>query len=185
MTPFDYSSSSWLALFSHFFMLSAVAVGGGPLSMSPEMHRFLVDQHHWMTNDQFTASIAIAQAAPGPNLLFVAIMGWTIAGFLGMCVTMGGILLPSSLITLMAGRWSEARRETRGVRAFVGGLAPMTVGLVLSTGWLLAVSSRGNWILIGVIVISTVLSSVSNISPLWPIAFGGAVGAVMGSMGMF
>ena len=95
-------NGDWVAVFSQFLLLSVLSIGGA-IGTAPEMHRFLVEQHHWMTNEQFSASVAIAQAAPGPNLLFVAVLGWGIGGFFGMCVTMTGILLPSTTLTLLRG----------------------------------------------------------------------------------
>ena len=70
MHPLD-----WLDLFVHYLALSLMAIGGA-ISTAPDMHRYLVDQQHWMTEPQFNASITLAQAAPGPNVLFVALMGW-------------------------------------------------------------------------------------------------------------
>lgn len=98
--------NDWLNLFLHYLLLSVLSVGGG-ITTTPEMHRYLVNQHHWLTDAQFNASIAIAQAAPGPNILFVALMGWQVGinagglpmGMLGMLVTMTGILLPSTTLT--------------------------------------------------------------------------------------
>ncbi|MES2424807.1 MAG: chromate transporter, partial [Pseudomonadota bacterium] len=69
------SAADWLQLFLHFISLSLLSIGGA-ITTAPEMHRYLVDQQRWMTDPQFNASIAIAQAAPGPNVLFVALMGW-------------------------------------------------------------------------------------------------------------
>ena len=126
-----------LGLFGHFLLLSLLSVGGA-ITTAPDMHRYLVTQQHWLSDTQFSASIAIAQAAPGPNVLFVAVMGWNIAGPWGALVMMAGILLPSTVLSLTAGRWGHQRRETRGVRAFTGGMAPLTIGLLLATGWLLA-----------------------------------------------
>lgn len=124
-------------LFAHFLVLSLLAVGGA-IATAPDMHRYVVVQQHWLDDAQFSASIAIAQAAPGPNVLFVAVIGWNVAGPAGALATMGGILLPSSLLSLWATRWGATRRDTRGVRAFTAGMAPLTLGLLLATGWLLA-----------------------------------------------
>ena len=172
------TGSDWGGVLAQFLMLSLLSIGGA-IGTAPEMHRYIVEQHHWMTNEQFSASIAIAQAAPGPNLLFVAVLGWNIAGFLGMCVTMLGILLPSTTLTLAAARWGEARRATRGVQAFVNGMAPLTVGLVLSTGWILGAPARGAWPLAAMAVATTALCVRTKISPLWLIAAGGVVGAMI------
>ena len=126
-----------LGLFAHFLVLSLLAVGGA-ITTAPDMHRYVVDEHHWISDAQFNASIAIAQAAPGPNVLFVAVIGWNVAGPLGMLATMAGMLLPSTALTLVVTRWGAQRRETRGVRAFTTGLTPLTIGLLVATGWLLA-----------------------------------------------
>src|SRR5674476_903100 len=69
--------SDWLALLTHFLSLSLLAVGGG-ITTAPDMHRYLVDQQHWLSDAQFSSSIALAQAAPGPNVLFVALLGWNV-----------------------------------------------------------------------------------------------------------
>ena len=60
------------------------------------MHRYVVAEHHWISDAQFSASIAIAQAAPGPNVLFVAVIGWNVAGPIGTLATMAGTMLPST-----------------------------------------------------------------------------------------
>ena len=70
-------ASDWFALFTHFATLSMLAVGGA-ITTVPDMHRFLVTDQHWLSDSQFTASIALAQASPGPNVLFVALMGWNV-----------------------------------------------------------------------------------------------------------
>jgi chromate transporter len=67
------------SLFLHFLTLSLLSIGGA-ISTVPEMHRFLVEKNGWLTDTGFTASIALAQAAPGPNVLFVAVLGWNVAG---------------------------------------------------------------------------------------------------------
>jgi len=177
MTAF-LAQPEWWGLFAQFLLLSLMSIGGA-IGTAPEMHRYIVEQHHWLTNDQFSASVAIAQAAPGPNLLFVAVLGWNLANFAGMLVTMLGILLPSTTLTLAAARWGEARRDSRGVRAFVTGMAPLTVGLVVSSGWILSAPARGAWPLTVLVVATAALSVRTRISPLWLIAAGGLVGACM------
>ncbi|MEN9417585.1 MAG: hypothetical protein RI988_1205, partial [Pseudomonadota bacterium] len=128
---------------------------------------------------QFTGSIALAQAAPGPNVLFVAVIGFNVGGLAGAFATLAGSLLPSTLVAMKFARWVEPRRETPGVRAFVQGLAPLTIGLLLSTGWVLAEPARGHpagWALVG----GTVLFMLrTRLSPLWPMA----AGAVAGTLG--
>ena len=79
------------------------------------MHNYLVGQKGWISDGQFNASIALAQAAPGPNVLFIAVLGWNVGlnaggglaagmsawwtALLGVAIAMVGILLPSTTLT--------------------------------------------------------------------------------------
>jgi len=136
------SLADWLQLFGHFMLLSFMAIGGA-IVIAPEMHRLMVTQTGMLTDPQFSASIAIAQAAPGPNVLFVAVMGYQAAGLAGAAATMIGIMLPSSTLAFAASRWSQARQDWRAVRAFKAGMAPLTIALLLATGWILAANTPG------------------------------------------
>lgn len=165
-----------LGLMGHFMLLSLLSVGGA-IATAPDMHRYVVVEHPWLSDAQFSASIALAQAAPGPNVLFVAAIGWHVAGPLGVLATMGGILLPSSVLALAVSRYGTAHREARPVRVFVAGMAPLTLGLLLATGWLLAQPARGHPVELALVALSTLLMWRTRISPIWLIAGGGLVGA--------
>ncbi|MBC3883523.1 chromate transporter [Undibacterium griseum] len=138
------SGAEWFDLWLHYLMLSLLSIGGA-ISTLPDMHRYLVDHQHWLTDAQFNASVAIAQAAPGPNVLFIALMGWNVGintgsmwmGLFGVLVTMSGILLPSTTLTYTAARWGHKNRELRVVRSFKLGMAPIVIGLLLATGWIM------------------------------------------------
>ena len=184
----------WLHLFAYFLTLSLMAVGGA-ITAAPDMHRYLVDGNRWLSETQFTSSIAIAQAAPGPNVLFIALLGWNVGlnagggagpaawglGALGVAVSMVGILLPSSLLTWQASRWGQRNRDKRGVRAFKQGMAPLVIGLLLATGWLLG-SASGNpgkdWKLWLLSLACTLLVWRTRIHLLWLLAAGAALGAL-------
>lgn len=164
-------------LWAHFMLLSLLAVGGA-ITTAPDMQRYLVGEHGWMTDAQFTAGVAIAQAAPGPNILFVAVMGWHVAGVAGVLATMAGIMGPSSLLAFAVGRYGRRRADSLGLRAFTAGLTPLTLGLLLSTGWVLTAPVRSEW-MAAVLVLGTVLAGVrTRISPVWMIAVGAVAGAL-------
>lgn len=170
-------ATDWLALFGHFLVLSMLAIGGA-IATAPDMHRYVVGERHWLSDTQFTDSIALAQAAPGPNLLFVAVIGYNVAGLAGAAVTMLGILLPSTTLALAVARYGHKRQDSRGVRAFTAGMAPMTIGLVLATGWLLTEPTRRQPAAVALVVITVLAMWRSKISPMWLIALGAAVGAL-------
>lgn len=191
------SVQDWLSLFNHFASLSLLAVGGA-ITTAPEMHRYLVDETHWLSETQFTSSIGLAQAAPGPNILFVALMGWNVglnagaglgggwtgAGLacLGVCVTMVSIMLPSSILTYTATRWAHRHRENLAIRAFKSGMAPIVIALLLATAWLLTVShdqpSR-DWPLYGLTAVATWMVWRTQVHILWLMG----LGAVLGGLG--
>ncbi|WP_119153983.1 chromate transporter [Caldimonas tepidiphila] len=166
-----------LGLFGHFMLLSLLAIGGA-ISTVPEMHRYVVVQQQWLDDAAFTASIALAQAAPGPNLLFVAVLGYNIAGLTGAAVTMLASVLPSTTLVLCVTRWGQRRAEARGVRAFKAGLAPVTVGLLLSTGWILSEPSRDSLGAMGLIALTVAAALLTRLSPMWLVAAGAVAGAL-------
>ena len=157
------SAADWVSLLMHFLSLSLLAIGGA-VSTLPDMHRMLVQDQHWLLDSQFNASVALAQAAPGPTVLFVALLGWHVGlnasgaatgsqlawayGLAGMTLAMVGVLLPSTTLTLVASRWAHRNRELRAVRAFKQGMAPVVVGLLLATSTILTLSpgtSLAHW----------------------------------------
>jgi chromate transporter len=167
-------------LAGHFALLSLLAVGGAITSAS-EMQRYLVVEHGWIDPLQFNASIAIAQAAPGPNILFVALLGWSVAGPLGMLATMVGIMLPSSVLAFVVGRLRHARRDALAVQAFSVGLAPLTIGLLIATGWVLALPLVEHPLSVALVPATVLFMVKTNRSPLWMIAVGALVGALGGA----
>ena len=189
------SAADWLALFTHFATLSLLAVGGA-ITTAPDMHRYLVNDQHWLTEAQFTSSIALAQAAPGPNVMFVALMGWNVGlnaggglgvgwmgwvyAFSGVFIAMFGIMLPSSTLTYMAARWGHQNRELRAVRAFKQGMAPIVIALLIATGWLLIAGHNQpakDWPLWLLAVTSMLLVWKTKTHLLWILGAGALLGA--------
>ncbi|MDR3015526.1 MAG: chromate transporter [Delftia acidovorans] len=186
--------ADWLQLLVYFLTLSLMAVGGA-IATAPDMHRFLVDGHGWLSEAQFSSSIAIAQAAPGPNVLFIALLGWNLGlnaggstgplawtfGALGVTVCMVGILLPSSLLAWQASRWGQRNRNRRGVRAFKQGMGPLVIGLLLATGWLLGSASgrpAQDWRLWLLTLACALLVWRTRIHLLWLLGAGALLGAL-------
>ncbi|MRX09110.1 chromate transporter [Pseudoduganella sp. FT25W] len=178
--------ADWLGLFGHYLLLSLLSIGGA-ISTSTEMHRYLVVEHHWLTQAQFNNSMAIAQAAPGPNVLFVALMGWNVglnagsyaAALAGVAVTMLGILIPSTTLTYFAARWGHQNRDLVGVRAFKQGMAPVVVGLMVSVGLILAAAggdAATDWPLWVISLVAGLLIWRTRIHLLWLLAAGAVIG---------
>lgn len=186
------SAADWLSFFLHYLALSLLSVGGA-ITTAPDMHRYLVAERQWLTDPQFSASVALAQAAPGPNVLFVALLGWNVGvnaggwplALLGMALAMTGILLPSTTLTYLAARWGHKNRELRAVRAFKQGMAPIVIALLVATGWILATGNRYElrdwplWLLAGV---TALIVWRTKVHLLWLLGAGGLLGA-LGALG--
>jgi len=163
-------------LFASFAVLSFVAFGGAT-ALLPEMHRVVVEQHQWLDAATFTHLYAIAQAAPGPNVLVVTLIGWRIAGLAGALATTLAMCLPMSvLIYLLIDRWEQfsGRRWQRAVSL---GVAPLAVGLVFSGAMLIAQSVGLGGAALGVLAVTAIAASRTRWHPLWFIAAGAALGA--------
>jgi chromate transporter len=191
------TQADWLALLTHFLSLSLLAVGGA-ITTAPDMQRYLVQEQHWLTDEQFTSSVALAQAAPGPNVMFVALMGWNVGinaaagmgatmglqawtmGLLGVFITMLGILLPSTTLTFAAARWGHQNRELRAVRAFKQGMAPIVIALLAATGWILAnprtSSELPHWHLWLITAVAVLVVWRTRVHLLWLLGAGGLLG---------
>lgn len=165
-----------LELFGHCALLSLLAIGGA-IATAPDLHRLVVVQRGWITDVEFSASLALAQAAPGPNLLFVAVVGYNVAGLAGALAALLGMLLPSTVLTLVVFRWGSRRRDSRGVKAFVAGMAPVTLGLVVATATLLARPMVGRPVGLALVLASGWLMWRSKVNPLWLILAGALAGA--------
>ena len=169
------SAADFAALFGHFLLLSLLAVGGA-LTTATDMQRYVVSERHWLNDLQFSSSVALAQAAPGPNVMFVAVVGYNVGGLVGVVATMAGTLLPSTLLALRAGRWNAQHAQWLPVRALHAALAPITIGLLLATGWILFEPAAGTWrnALLAAGTVAWML--LTRVNPLWPIAIGAAAG---------
>ena len=162
-------------LFLEFALLACVAFGGAT-ALLPEMHRVVVDNHHWLDSTTFTHLYAIAQAAPGPNVLVVSLIGWEIAGLAGALATTLAMCLPMSiLIYLLIDRWQGFAGQ-RWQKAISLGVAPLAVGLVFSGATLIGISAGLGWVGWLLAAGAVALNLRTKLHPLWFIAAGAVVG---------
>jgi len=164
-----------LSLAAIFSQLSLLAFGGGN-SILPEMQRQVVQVHDWMSSADFSALFALAQAAPGPNMMVVTLIGWHVAGWPGVLVTSIAKFGPSSLVTVAALHAWE-RFKDRPWRRFIQlGLVPITAGLVAASALLIAQASDRTWLLTAITVVVATLSYRTRLHPLWLLAGGALIG---------
>jgi len=168
-------SETLTALALIFIQCSLVAFGGGNSAL-PEMHRQVVDVQHWMSSADFAALYALAQAAPGPNLMVAPLIGWQVAGLAGMLVTTAAIFGPSSLLTILALHLWRRFKDQPWRAVVQAGLAPVSIGLVAASATIIVRAVDHEWIFVAITAVSAGALLRFRIHPLWILAMGAAVG---------
>lgn len=159
-----------------FGQLSLLAFGGTN-SVLPEMQRQVVSVHGWLTAQQFASLFALAQAAPGPNMLVVTLIGWRVASLPGALVTTLSIMTPSSLLTWFASRLWDRFRHAQWRQAVQQGLVPVTAGLLMASAAVLIRTTATDPGTIAVLIVATCVLLFTRVHPLIVLAAAAALGA--------
>jgi chromate transporter len=165
-----------------FVFVSLVAIGGAN-AVIPEIHRQVVQLNGWMSDATFADLFAIAQAAPGPNVLIVSLIGWYVAGIAGLAIATLAMILPSSLLAFMTGRLLTRMADTRTVRVLREGMVPVAMGLMLAGGVVMARAADHDVVAVAVTGGTAALVTFTHRSPLWALAAGGVLGVAMRHLG--
>lgn len=158
-----------------FGTLSLVAIGGAN-AVVPELHRQAVTLQGWMTDTTFANLFAIAQAAPGPNVMIASLIGWHLAGPLGLVVATLGICLPSSLLTFSVARLRQRVVGAPWLKVLQHALTPMPIGLMGASGVIMARAADSNAIAIVLTVATAIYVGFTQRNPVWALAIGGLAG---------
>jgi chromate transporter len=167
-----------------FLSLSLFSLGGGNTLLA-EYHHLAVAQFCWLTNTQFADLYALAEAAPGPSSMLVGLLGlgagWREGPFWALLCAYGAeaaILLPSTLLMVMAClSWKHLEHSPWRV-AFERGLGPITLGILFAVGLKILRTADTNWAGVVVSILVCVLMLRTRISPLWFMAVAGVLGGL-------
>lgn len=173
---YDVYDAIW-ALSAHLALLSLIAIGGVQVVL-PDLHRYIVEEQHWMSGAQFSALFALGQAAPGPNVLVVTLFGYQIAGIAGALAATVAICLPSSLLTYAVMRVGQRWGETQWKTIAKAGLAPLTIGVVIASGYVLAQSASAGILGYAITAVTALIAATTRWNPLWLLAAAGVIGAI-------
>lgn len=158
-----------------FGAISLVSVGGG-IAVLPEMHRLVVEVHGWMSDADFARRFALAQAAPGPNVLVVGLFGWHVGGVAGMLTAVVAMTLPTSLLAFGFSRLRARLAGRFWLRVTERGLVPVAVGLIGASGLILAQGTATGWMPAVLTACSALFVWRTDYSPLWVLGAGAIVG---------
>lgn len=164
-----------LELFVSFFLVAFVSFGGAT-AVIPELYRIAVTEHGWMDARTFTELFAIAQAAPGPNVLIVTLIGQHVEGWQGALAATVGMCLPMSLVVGLLFKHWDRLQHWRGRAAIQLGVAPLAVGLVLASGTLIARSAGPGWAGMALVALTVWINLRTSLHPLWLILLGALFG---------
>jgi chromate transporter len=151
---------------------------GGTNTVLPEMHRQAVSVQHWLTDLEFASIFAISQASPGPSSLIVSLVGLKAAGWIGALVAVMAMFIPCAGLTFVASLAWERFRDAKWRIAAEKGLAPITVGLLLSSGLVITRAADHGWSAFILTGATTVLLVVTRMNPLFVMAAAGILGGL-------
>ena len=158
-----------------FAPLSLLAVGGAN-AVIPEMHRQAVDVAQWMSDRQFAELFAIAQVAPGPNIIIVTLIGFHVAGIAGALTATAAMCGPSCVLTYFAGRAWERFRDARWRIVVQAALVPVSVGLIAASALVLARTAGVSRVAVAITLATAAVGYFTHLHPLWMFALAAALG---------
>ena len=160
---------------TRFAALSLVAIGG-IIAILPEIHRVVVDVEGWMTSAQFADLFALAQLAPGPNAMVVALVGWKVAGVTGALVATIAACGPSSVACYIAWHWADRLRESPTRALVQRALAPLAIGLILASGYTLARGADRSPGAFALTLLAAATLAWTRVNPVWVLLVAGVAG---------
>ena len=166
---------TFIHIFLLFSSLSIHSIGGGN-TVLPEMHKKAVGDYHWLTDKQFADVFAISQAAPGPSILIVTMIGYKAAGITGALLATIAMMIPAGILVYLVSRVWERAKDSPARKAIEKGFAPLTVGLILASAWTMSKAADHDWRAFLLTGICTAIFSTTKINPLIIVAVAGFIG---------
>jgi chromate transporter len=160
------------------FAVMALLALGGANAVVPEMHRQAVELRGWMGEREFTDMFAIAQAAPGPNVMLVTLIGYHVAGVAGALVTTLAMCGPTAVLAHFLGRVWDRFKGAPWRMAVQSGLVPISVGLVGASAIVLTRAADHSWVAVVITVTTAATVYWTRLSPLWLIGIAGLIGLI-------
>jgi chromate transporter len=169
-------TQSPIGLFTlHLALLSLIAVGGVN-TIVPELHRQTVEVSGALTDQQFADLFAIAQAAPGPNVLFVTLIGWQLAGLSGALLATAALTVPTCTIAYFVTRIWDRFRDAPWRIATQAGLVPVTIGFIAASAFLIARAADVSLLAFAITAATAAIAYWGRINPLWALGAAAAIG---------
>lgn len=154
---------------------SLMSIGGGN-SVVPEMELQVVGTYHWLTQGQFADLFALAQAAPGPSILIVTLVGYSVAGVPGAILATVAMVLPAAALVLAFARVWTRLQSSPWRFAFEHGLAPVAVGLIAASGIIVARGADHTSAQYALTAVATAVFCTTKVQPIVVVGLAGLAG---------
>ena len=158
-----------------FGLMSLFAVGGANAAI-PEMHRIAVDVRHWMTDREFADIYAISQLSPGPNVLIVTLIGYSVAGIAGALAATLAMCVPTAAFAYFVSRWLAQSGRSRWPAIIQASLVPLSIGLMAASALVVAEAADRTWAALLATIGAAILAAATRLNPLWILLIGGCLG---------
>ena len=172
------SNAASVALVGHLALISAISFGGIPGAL-PDLRNFVVGAHGWISDRDFANCFAVIQAIPGPNMiLLTGFIGWKIGGLPAAIAAALATFAPSCTLCFVGYRWWDRFRAAPWQRIVRRGMAPVTIGLVVAGGTVMARIGDTSWPGLALTAAAIAIVLGTRLSPLWVIGLGALAGAL-------
>ena len=169
------NSNPIASLVTTFGLMSLFAVGGANAAI-PEIHRIAVEVHHWMTDREFADIYAISQLSPGPNVLIVTLIGYSVAGIAGALAATLAMCVPTAALAYFVSRWLAQARQSQWPSIIQTSLVPLSIGLMAASAWIVAQAADRTWAAALATIAAAVVAASTRFNPLWILLIGGCLG---------
>lgn len=122
-----------------FFIKAGAFVFGSGLAIVPFLHSGVVNEHGWLTENQFVDAVAVAMITPGPVVITVGFIGYLVAGFTGASIAALGVFLPCYLFTVIPAPYFKKISQNKSIKAFVDGITAGVIGALVGAVIIIAI----------------------------------------------
>ncbi|MDX6481168.1 MAG: chromate transporter [Gaiellaceae bacterium] len=167
-----------MALF--FAKASALTFGSG-LAVVPFLHQGLVESHHWLTEQQFTDSVAMGLISPGPVVLMGTFAGYLVAGVVGALIATAAIFTPTFLFVVVPGRLFRRFERHPRVTGFVKGATAAAAGAIAGAAIVIGRQTIHGWLaaMIGIVALALLLQTRVKVPEPALVVAGAAIGLAL------
>jgi chromate transporter len=143
-------SGASLATMSLFFLQASAFTFGSGLAIVPFLHAGLVEEHGWLTEQQFVDAVAMGLITPGPVVIMATFAGYLVYGIVGAIVATAAVFLPVYLFVVVPGKWFRRHERHPRLQGFVKGATAAAAGAIAGAAIVIARQTIGSWISIAI-----------------------------------